>query len=187
MAARTSKTGPGLARTSGFTMIELLMTIAIGSIVMALAIPSFRYVTNSNRVAAEINGLLGDLQFARSEALKDGKNVTVCVSNNGLACTGENTWELGWIVFPDPTDSGIPAGATAILRFQKPFTGGDSFAANNGLTLVSFNREGYAGGILAGTLIKLHDSNNIGALTRCLSLNFVGQITTERANGTTCT
>jgi len=69
------------ARSSGFTMIEMLMTIAIATIVMMLAVPSFRYVTNSNRIAGEINGLLGDLQFARAEAIKEGKTSPFVVSH----------------------------------------------------------------------------------------------------------
>ena len=57
------------APASGFTLIELLMTITIAGIIAMIAIPSFRYITNSNRIASEINGLLGDLQFARAEGI----------------------------------------------------------------------------------------------------------------------
>jgi type IV fimbrial biogenesis protein FimT len=175
------------ARASGFTMVELLMTIAIGSIVMMLAVPSFRYVTNSNRIAGEINGLLGDLQFARAEAIKEGKNVTVCVSTNGTGCTNSTSWDRGWIVFPDPAKTGVPA-VGSILRAQKTFSGTDTFVSN-GITSVSFNREGYAP-VAAATLITLHDFSNTGAWTRCLTLNFVGQITTVMVgvtvNGATC-
>ena len=60
-----------IGRARGFTMIEMLMTIAIAAILMGLAIPSFRYITNANRIASELNGLLGDLQLARTEAIKD--------------------------------------------------------------------------------------------------------------------
>src|ERR1700722_11134278 len=93
MADSTPKTGSGFPQASGFTMIELLMTIAVASILLVLAVPSFRYVTNSNRIAAEINGLLGDLQFARGEAIKEGRTVTVCVSTNGTSCTGTPNWQ----------------------------------------------------------------------------------------------
>src|ERR1700730_9527611 len=130
------------ARASGFTMVELLMTIAIGSIVMMLAVPSFRYVTNSNRIAGEINGLLGDLQFARAEAIKEGRSVTACVSTDGANCTISTLWQSGWIVFSDPANTGVPA-AGSVLRVQKTFSGTDTFVASNGLTAVTFNREGY--------------------------------------------
>jgi type IV fimbrial biogenesis protein FimT len=128
------------AQASGFTMIELMMTVAIGSIVLMLAVPSFRYVTNSNRIAAEINGLLGDLQFARGEAIKEGKTVTACISNNGTGCTGGTSWKDGWIVFSDPNANATVDAGETVLRVQKTFSGSDTFLANNGLTSVTFNR-----------------------------------------------
>jgi type IV fimbrial biogenesis protein FimT len=195
MAASRPKTGGiGFARATGFTLVEMLMTMAIAAIVTAIAVPSFRYVTNSNRIASEINGLLGDLQLARAEAIKEGRNVTVCISD-GSSCTHPNpaAWQNGWIVFSDPANTGVPA-AGSVLRVQKTFSGTDTFLSSNTLTAVTFNREGYAragaGGIAAGQLIILHDSTHTNVWTRCLSLTFVGQMTTEKvgeaANGTAC-
>jgi type IV fimbrial biogenesis protein FimT len=174
MAAIRPKAGMGFARSAGFTMIELMMTIAIATVVMTLAIPSFRYVTNSNRIASEINGLLGDMQFARSEAIKEGQGVTVCVSTDGSTCVANDlNWQDGWIVFS-------PAG---VLRVQSKFSGSDTFVSSTVAT-VTFNREGYAGGLPAGTLITLHTSPPTSAWTRCLSLSFTGQMTTEMVAAT---
>ena len=181
-ASRPKAGGIGFAGASGFTMVELLMTIAIGAILLGLAVPSFRYVTNSNRIAGEINGLLGDMQFARSEAIKEGRTVTVCISSDGANCLNPNppAWQNGWIVFSDPANTGVPA-VGSILRVQKTFSGTDTFVSNT-LTAVTFNREGYAAGIAAGELFTLHDSTNTSAWTRCLTLNLVGQMTSEKAN-----
>src|ERR1700761_9482969 len=106
---------PGVA---GFTLIEMLMTIAIAAILMGIAIPSFRYVTNANRIASELNGLLGDLQLARAEAIKEGRTVTVCQSNDGTSCTNSTTWQNGWIVFSDPTNVGVYDAGETYLRKQ---------------------------------------------------------------------
>ncbi len=96
----------------GFTLVEMIMTMAIAAILLTIAIPSFRYVTNSNRIAGELNGLLGDLQFARAEAIKEGRTVTVCVSNDGATCANSTTWQSGWIVFSRsrPTWACVDAG-----------------------------------------------------------------------------
>jgi type IV fimbrial biogenesis protein FimT len=185
MAAIRPKTGvTGLARSAGFTMIELMMTIAIATVVMTLAIPSFRYITNANRIASEINGLLGDMQFARAEAIKEGQGVTVCVSANGLTCAaGDTFWQHGWIVISSIASVGV-------LRVQSPFSSTDTFESLGltGISTVTFNRDGYATGVAnGGSVITLHDSTNTSAWTRCLSLTFTGQMTSEKAGGTGCT
>src|ERR1700722_2757820 len=140
---------------TGFTLMELLMTIAIAAIVATIGIPSFQYVTNSNRVAGEVNGLLGDMQFARGEAIKEGQTVTVCVSTDGALCaTGTTTWNSGWLVFSDPNNNQQVAPNEPVLRVQTSFTGSDTFVANNNISAITFNREGFAsanGGVgLAG-------------------------------------
>jgi type IV fimbrial biogenesis protein FimT len=174
-------------KATGFTLLELLMTIAIAAVVMALAMPSYRYVTNSNRIAGEINGLLGDLQFARAEAIKEGRTVSACVSTTGTSCSGAASWENGWIVFSDPANVGVvDPNELPVLRQQSAFSGTDTFDASNGVAVITFNREGYAVGIPNGTLITLHDSTGNTAWTRCLSVNLSGMLASKKFDGVTC-
>jgi type IV fimbrial biogenesis protein FimT len=79
--------------SSGFTLVELLITIAIAAIVLGIAIPSFSSTISSNRLTTSINELVTALNFARSEAVKRGQDVVV-------RKTGAN-WENGWQVFAD--------------------------------------------------------------------------------------
>jgi len=169
-----------LNRQSGFTMVEMIMTVAVGAILLTIGIPSFRYVTNSNRIAAEINGLVGDLQFARSEAIKEGVPVSVCISSNGTACAGGGivTWQSGWIVISSAANTGV-------LRVQAPFSSTDTFVANNAAGTITFNRDGYANGIATGTLIELHDSTNNHNWTRCLAITLSGLIASQTYGTTT--
>ncbi len=177
-------------RQTGFTLMELMMTISIAAIVTMIGIPSFRYITNSNRIAGEVNGLLGDLQFARAEAIKEGLNVTVCVSAGGTSCDNSAAWKSGWIVFSNPTNGTVPATGS-VLRIQTPFTSTDTFTASNDVAAITFNREGYAVGIATGTLITLQDSTGTAAWTRCLSVSLNGMMSTvkhgETASGVPCT
>jgi type IV fimbrial biogenesis protein FimT len=175
---------------TGFTLMELLMTIAIAAIVATIAIPSFQYVTNSNRVAGEVNGLLGDLQFARAEAIKEGQPVTVCMSKGGTTCdTTGNAWNSGWIVYSNPTGTGANTTAPAagsILRIQNTFTSTDTFLAGPAYSAITYNREGYAIGILNGTVISLHVTSGsaaqIAAWTRCLAVSMNGMTQTAINN-----
>ena len=77
-----------MTRQTGFTVTELMVVVAIVAILLGVGVPSYRYITNAYRMSAEVNGLLGDLQYARSEAIKEGQTVTTCVSKDGIACTG---------------------------------------------------------------------------------------------------
>jgi len=154
------------------------MTVAVGAILLTIGIPSFRYITNSNRIAAEINGLLGDLQFARSEAIKEGVSVSVCVSSNGTACSGANTWQNGWIVMSSANNT--------VLRVQAPFSSSDTFVATNAVGTITFNRDGYANGIAQGTSIQLHTSPTNNNWTRCLAITLSGMMASQTYNGVAC-
>ena len=168
------------------------MTIAIAAIVATIAIPSFQYVTNSNRVAAEVNGLLGDLQVARADAIKEGQPVTVCMSKLGQTCdTTGNAWNSGWIVYSNPTGTGsnttLPA-AGSLLRVQSTFTSADTFLAAPAYSAITYNREGYAIGIANGTVITLHVASpttaQTAAWTRCLAVSMNGMTQTAINNQT---
>ena len=106
-------------RQKGFTLTELIVVSAIVAILLGIAIPSYKYISTSYRMSAEVNGLLGDLQFARSEALKEGNGVTACVSNDGATCTGGGgSWSAGWIVFSDPNSNATVDGGERLLKVQ---------------------------------------------------------------------
>jgi type IV fimbrial biogenesis protein FimT len=178
-----------LKRMSGYTLVEIIIAMTVAAVILTIGIPSFRFVTNSNRIAAEINGLLGDMQFARAEAIKEGVPVTVCVSADGATCANTNTWQSGWIVFSDFNGNATVDTAASppdvIFRVQTPFSSTDTFVANNNLGHVTFNRQGYANGVTNGTGIELHDSANTPSWIRCLSINFVGMMASQTYNTTT--
>ncbi len=180
-------------RTSGFTLTELIIVMSIIAILAAIGVPSFKYVTTSNRIASEVNGLLGDMQYARSMAIKQGLPVTVCVSTDQATCTGGAAWQSGWIVFLDYNNNQTRVtagpGAEALLRAQNPFSPvGDTFVPDNGtFTAITFNREGYAttNSAVIVTLL-LHDSTNAQQWTRCIAITPVGMLNTERATVGNC-
>jgi len=169
-------------RESGYTMMELMMALAVVAILSFIAVPGFKYVTTSNRVATEVNGLLGDMLFARSEAVKEGATVTVCISSDGATCLGNGAggaWQLGWIVFLDTNGNKQVDAGEAVIRVQPAFSGTDTFLGPATFNAITFNRMGYAPtGVL--TIISLHDSTANTAWTRCLAITAIGSATTER-------
>ncbi len=181
-AAAQARTG----RAAGFTLLELLITMAVATILLTIAIPSFQYVTNSNRVAGEVNGFVGDLQFARSEAIKEGQYVSVCASSDQQTCSSSPDWQNGWIVFVNPGNSPTVTPGVSVLpllRLQAAFSGTDTFVSD-GISIVTFNRDGYAGGMAASTILTLHTTPNNSAWTRCATIAPSGEIMTEQSGGT---
>src|SRR5260370_40143315 len=149
----------------GYNMIELITAMSIVAILVAIAVPTFRDITNANRIASEGNGLLGDLQYARAEAIKEGQNVGVCVSNNGTSCTGGSSWQNGWIIYSDLNNNGAFDAGEPVLRVQSPLSGSDTFVANNNLSALTFNREGFTAG-LNGTMITLQTVPEVTSYSR---------------------
>lgn len=82
----------------GFTLIELMVTIAVLAVVIAIAAPSFTSVIQSNRTTALHHEILGALQLARSEAVKRRTEVIVCRSEDQEDCANGTDWTVGWIV-----------------------------------------------------------------------------------------
>jgi type IV fimbrial biogenesis protein FimT len=172
-----------MKRETGFTVTEMMVVVAIVGILMAVGLPSYRNITNSYRMSGEVNSLLGDLQFARSEALKEGQRVTTCVSANSTTCTGGTAWASGWIVFSDPNGNAAVDVGETVLRIQKPFTGRvpDTFTASNAVTALTFNREGFArtaAGFAATTITLKESTVNVG-YTRCLVIAVNTPLTTQ--------
>lgn len=99
-------------RASGFSLIELMVTVAVLAITMAIAIPSFASIVNNNRLASEANALVGAIQYARSEAVRLNQRVALCQSANQTSCSNNTLW-TGWIIY---VDRGVAPDATNILQ-----------------------------------------------------------------------
>lgn len=163
----------------GFTLMELLVTMTVVGILMAIAVPSYRYVTTANRASSEINALLGDVQMARGEAIKEGQFVSICASTDGVACAGAAAWNTGWIVFTDAAPLGTREAADTIVKVQRAFSGSDALNSNHGITALTFNREGIVVNLGQGFTFTLNDSSNNAQYTRCLSGTIVGALSTQ--------
>jgi type IV fimbrial biogenesis protein FimT len=183
---RNRSAKPSFKAISGFTLIEAITVMTVAGVLLAIGVPSFKYVTTANRMSSDVNGLLGDLQFARAEAIKEGQPVTVCpTADNGVSCANVTTWQTGWMVFVDNGVTGTVDGNDVVLRIQAPFTNQEQMQADQGLTYVNFNREGFVSNAPNPVTITLHDSTANAQYTRCLSFTIIGAMSTQIATNTT--
>lgn len=92
----------------GFTLVELMITLAVLAILVAIATPSFREIALNNRSTSNINNLLADLSMARSEAVKIARTASV-------AAVGGD-WNDGWEVFEDTNGDGVRDAGEALIK-----------------------------------------------------------------------
>lgn len=85
-------------RASGFTLVELMVTVAVLAILIGLAVPSFVDVTLGSKLREQANDMVAAVALARSEAVKRNQRVTLCASSNGSSCLSSGGWHQGWIV-----------------------------------------------------------------------------------------
>lgn len=118
-----------MKKYSGFTLIELMITLLVVGLLLLVGIPSLKTFMQSNQLVAATNELISALHVARSEAIKLDTRVSICDSSDGKKCGGTGDWSNGWIVFIDANGdlAGTGAVCTAdntdcLLRVHDAFT-----------------------------------------------------------------
>lgn len=92
----------------GFTLLELLVSIAVAAVLLGIAVPSYLSIVQRNTIAANVNDLVGALNYARSEAVARGRSVYLCPSLDQERCTTQKNWNQGWIVFAPEAGENSP-------------------------------------------------------------------------------
>jgi type IV fimbrial biogenesis protein FimT len=92
-----------LRSQQGVTLLELMISLSVLGILLAVGVPSYTSITRENLVAAQSSTLMQTFVLARSEALKRGLRVSVCpiANDDTTVCLMANNWPTGWMVFED--------------------------------------------------------------------------------------
>ena len=111
----------------GFTLIELIVTLTIAGILMAVAAPSMQNFVSGSRLTTQVNDLLADISISRSEAIKRNTTAGVCVTaSGGTSCVPSGNWANGWMVYADVSGVTTPIKTHEALSGKNTLTGPDA-------------------------------------------------------------
>lgn len=176
-------------QTKGFTLLELMVTISIAAILLAIGLPSFQATLRSNQVATTTNELLASISLARSEAIRGTRSAGVCASSDGASCGAD--WNAGWLVWADVGNVGLGTLGSGdnIVRYSQ---GRPKMSINaSGVGAFVFDNRGRMsardsmGGAMAGNQTVALQSYicPVGTeLARTMDVNMTGQVTVTRSN-----
>ncbi|WP_421621619.1 GspH/FimT family pseudopilin [Alkalilimnicola ehrlichii] len=157
-----------MKRLYGFTLVELMVTIAVAAVLLTLAVPGFRGIVHDNRATSLANELTTAINLARSEAIRRGRVVSVCTDD----------WEAGWRV--EVGEDCDATGDDVIRRWDAPATN-SVIDAGDGETAVRFEAlGGLEGSDVIEITFQIHVENCTGDRARRLRVSPGGHVGVER-------
>lgn len=162
---------PAAKRSLGFTLIELMVTIAVAAVLLTIALPSFVDTTLNSKLRATANNLSAAAMLARSEAIKRNSATRLCPSSDNTSCSGD--WEDGWIV--------ISSDNTVVHR-EGPVP--DGYKVNTAATVLTFEPSGV--GSTATDFVICRATPSVGSQERRVSISATGRPSVTRTTTGSC-
>jgi len=162
------------ARERGFTLIELMTTITVMVVLLAVAVPAFDSVRLSARINAYATSLVAASQLARSEAVKRNATVTLCASADGATCATDGHWEAGWIVL----------WGTTVLRAQPAAAAGYLMRDASSTSSLSYDATGL--GVTQATITVCRKNPTVGNQERVVKISATGRTSVTNTTNGSC-
>jgi type IV fimbrial biogenesis protein FimT len=165
-------------RAAGLTLIELLVTLAIGSILIGTAMPSLSSALDRQRAVAAHNLLLASFNQARTAAITERRQTVVCPSIDGSSCRSGGIWEDGWIVFVDRDRNNQFGSVDTLMRFQSSGVGSLRVRSSPYRPMARFLPKGRS----VGSNLSLRICDRSGDVIQGLVVNNAGRVRAASAS-----
>lgn len=173
---------------AGFTLMELLVTIAIAAILLAVGVPALSNATLGSTLSGTANSLFATVRLARSEAIKRNARVVLCVSSDGQTCAGSGGWEQGWILFHDANSNSARSSDETLIQHQQAASTGIKITETGGTALtVTFPPIGTLNPAREFSFKVCRYSPDPGSQERKVVVTAMGQARVEKTTEGTCT
>lgn len=178
---------PSPACMRGLTLVESMVVIALVAILGTVSSASMQPLIDRTRLESSTSDFLGDLQFARSEAVTRGLTVSVCPSADGASCSDEESWHMGWIVFVDADGDGGVDDPSLVLRRHLPWRERYTLVSTTGMGALSFGRDGFLLRLpVSEAHLRAEAHNGATWTASCIAINRAGRHRVERAASGEC-
>ena len=159
----------------GFTLMELMVLIAISALTLSLGVPSFVSIVQNSRLTAGTNEFVSALHQARGSAIERGVRTTLCPSYDAADCDIDAEWNEGWILFVDNDADGVLDVGEMVLTRHAALNGPMLISDNPGQLIAYLpSGESRIGANRTGSF-TIYDSRGTG---RLIQLNRTGHIST---------
>lgn len=173
---RVAAAARGRAVQRGFTLIELVVTLAIVAILAVLAVPSFTEIALSSKLNSISSGFVASAQLARSEAIKRNAQVTLSAPSGA--------WKDGWVVFHDDNKDGT-AQANEVVSRQAAMPNGYLMSDQlGGATTVTFQPTGV--GATQVEMVVCRATPTVGDQKRTITISATGRPDAKKGSATSC-
>lgn len=174
-------------RQSGYTLLEILFTVAIVAVLVAVVVPTFKTTITRSSIQSLQNSLKADLAFARSEAVSRNSTVTLCNAADGSGdyCNGTVDFSVGWIIFIDDGagdrlkrgNSVVDSGEPILIRRMNESSNSVVYSADpvTGKNAVTFSQRGYLDGVTQKAFFRICPADGEDKDARGIYLDFTGR------------